>query len=131
MATTTQSWTKERGYVYPHITKIPGVCGGRPAIDGTRVRVVNIVSLEKEGYTPEQMLEQYPDLNLAQIHAALTYYYDHKEEIEGILESDRLAFQNMQQEWEDYVERHNGNPPEVPAPEDRHISKPAGWKPKR
>jgi uncharacterized protein (DUF433 family) len=131
MATTMQTWDKDRGYVYPHITKIPGVCGGRPAIDGTRVRVVNIVFLQKEGYTPEQMLKEYPDLNLAQVHAALTYYYDHKDEIEAIIEADRQAFENMHQEWEDYAERHGGNPPEVPAPKDRHISKPADWKPKR
>jgi len=59
--------------VYSHITKIPGVCGGRPAIDHTRVRVLNIVYLLKEGYRPERMLEQYSDLNLAQVHAALAY----------------------------------------------------------
>lgn len=64
MGTSMESWTKNRGYAYPHITKVEGVCGGRPCIDGT-VRVVNIVSLKKEGYTPEQMLEDYPDLNLA------------------------------------------------------------------
>jgi len=131
MATTTKSKTDSSDYVYPHITKIPDVCGGRPAIDHTRVRVVDIVFLQKEGYTPEKMLEEYPDLNLAQVHAALTYYYDHKEEIDAIIESDRRAFENTHQEWEDYVERHGGNPPEVPAPEDRHISKPAGWQPQR
>lgn len=68
------------GYVYSHITKIPGVCGGRPCIDHIRVRVVNVVFLQKEDYTPEQMLEQYPDLNFAQVHAALAYYYDHPDE---------------------------------------------------
>ncbi len=72
MATTMETWTKDRGYVYPHITKVEGVCGGRPSIDGTRVRVVDIVFLQKEAYTPEKMLEEYPDLNLAQVHAALT-----------------------------------------------------------
>jgi len=77
------------GYVYSHITKIPGVCGGRPAIDDTRVRVVNIVFLHQEGYTPEQMLEQYPDLNLAQVHAALAYYYDHPDEINAYIEEDK------------------------------------------
>ncbi len=132
MATTREtSRLKPEDYVYPHITKIPGVCGGRPAIDGTRVRVVNVVFMEKEGNTPEQMLEQYPGLNVAQVHAALAYYYDHKEEIDAIMESDRGYFADMHQEWEDYVERHGGNPPEVPSPEDRHISMPAGWKPKR
>ncbi len=70
MAKTMESWAKDRGYVYPHIRKVEGICAGRPCIDGTRVRVLDIVFLQKEGYTPEQMLEQYPDLNLAQVHAA-------------------------------------------------------------
>ena len=53
MATTMETWTKDRGYVYPHIRKVEDICGGRPCIDGTRVRVVDIVFLQKEGYTPE------------------------------------------------------------------------------
>ena len=97
MATTMQTWTKERGYVYPHITKLEGVCGGRPCIDGTRVRVVNIVYLQKQGHTPEQMLEKYPDLNLAQVHAALTYYYDHPEEIDAYIVEDEA--------WDERYER--------------------------
>jgi uncharacterized protein (DUF433 family) len=65
MAKTIESWAKDRGYVYPHVRKVEGMCGGRPCIDGTRVRVVTIVFLQKEGHTPEQILEKYPDLNLA------------------------------------------------------------------
>ena len=92
MAKTMESWAKDRGYVYPHIRKVEGMCGGRPCIDGTRVRVVTIVFLQKEGHTPEQILEKYPDLNLAQVHAALTYYYDNPEEIDAyIAEDDRAS----------------------------------------
>jgi uncharacterized protein (DUF433 family) len=97
MSTTTETWAKDQGYVYPHITKIEGLCGGRPCIDGTRVRVVNIVFLEKRGYQPEQMLEKYPDLNLAQVHAALAYYYDHPEEIEAYIAEDEA--------WDERYER--------------------------
>jgi len=31
--------------VYPHITKSPSVCSGRACVAGTRVRVMDIVSL--------------------------------------------------------------------------------------
>ncbi len=96
MATTMETWAKDQGYVYPHITKIPGVCGGRPAIDHTRVRVLNIVYLHKEGCTPERMLEEYP-LTLAQIHAALAYYYDHQDEIESYISEDEA--------WDEEYER--------------------------
>jgi uncharacterized protein (DUF433 family) len=48
--------------VYSHITKDPDVCGGVACIDGTRIRVMDIVSLKRRGETPEQMLEAYPSL---------------------------------------------------------------------
>ena len=80
--------TAAKTVTYPHITKTPEVCGGQPVIDDTRVRVKNIVALLKEGKTPEQMLVQYPSLNLAQVHAALSYYYDHPEEIEAALKEE-------------------------------------------
>jgi uncharacterized protein (DUF433 family) len=76
---------------YAHITKQPGVCGGKAAIDNTRVRVADVVWLHKEGHTPEQILPSYPQLSLAQVHAALAYYYDHPEEIEATLGSDETA----------------------------------------
>ncbi|HEX6737484.1 MAG TPA: DUF433 domain-containing protein [Vicinamibacteria bacterium] len=78
--------------VYTHIVKEPGYCGGKAAIDDTRIRVNNVVWLHKEGLAPAQILEHYPDLNLAQVHAALAYYYDHVEEIEAELaREDELA----------------------------------------
>jgi uncharacterized protein (DUF433 family) len=76
---------------YPHIVKEPGYCGGKAAIDNTRVRVMNVVFLHKEGKTVEQILDVYPDLSLAQVHAALAYYYDHPEEIEASLRTDEEA----------------------------------------
>ena len=75
--------------VYTHIVKEPGYCGGQAAIDSTRVRVNNVVFFHEEGKTPEQILVEYPDLTLAQIHAALAYYYDHQQEIEAELAEDQ------------------------------------------
>ena len=75
--------------VYSHITKDPEVCGGKACIDGTRIRVMDIVSLKRQGYAPEKMLEAYPALNLAQVYAALSYSYEHPEEIEASFEEDR------------------------------------------
>ena len=82
MATTAQ--------VYAHISKDPEVCGGKACIDGTRIRVMDIVGLHQHGYTPEKMLNVYSiPLTLAQVYAALTYYYDHPEEIEASFQEDR------------------------------------------
>src|SRR5260370_14762281 len=45
--------------------------------------------LKRQGYSPERMLEAYPSLNLAQVYAALSYSYEHPEEIEASFEQDR------------------------------------------
>ena len=75
---------------YPHISKTPGVCGGKACIGGTRIRVMDIVVLHRQGMPPEQMLDHYSSrpLTLAEVHSALAYYYDHKDEIEGELAAD-------------------------------------------
>jgi uncharacterized protein (DUF433 family) len=74
--------------VYAHIVKEPGYCGGKAAIDNTRVRVNNVVFLHKQGKAADEIIAEYPDLALAQVHAALTYYYDHQDEIEAELAAD-------------------------------------------
>jgi uncharacterized protein (DUF433 family) len=84
--------------VYPHIVKEPGYCGGKAAIDWTRVRVNNLAWLAKQGLTPQQMLEHYPDLTLSQVHAALTYYYDHPAEIEAELAAEEQAAEDFERE---------------------------------
>jgi uncharacterized protein (DUF433 family) len=69
--------------IYPHITVNPR---GVPYIDGTRHRVIDIVADHiAHGYSAAQIVEQYPDLTLAQVHAALTYYYDHQADLEAVL----------------------------------------------
>jgi uncharacterized protein (DUF433 family) len=56
---------------------------GRAWIAETNVKVIEVV-LDKlaHGSSPEEMHFQYPHLSLAQIHAALTYYYDHQAELD-------------------------------------------------
>jgi len=128
MATATKSLVKPEHYIYSHITKIPGVCGGKATIDGHRIRVINIVYMHKWGYTPERMLEDYDSLNLAQIYATLSYYYENRKEMDREIKEYEEYFERSEQEWEEYVERHGGHPPDVPATQDRHIAKPANSK---
>jgi uncharacterized protein (DUF433 family) len=109
MAMTLESWAKDRGYVYPHIRKVEGMCGGRPCIDGTRVRVLDIVFLQKEGYNPEQMLEQYPDLNLAQVHAALTYYHDNPEEIDAYIAEDEASDEKYERDRAEFLSKRRAS----------------------
>ena len=69
--------------LHPHITSDPKICGGSPRIDGTRITVRTIATYAfHHGMSPEELLVQYPHLNLASIYDALSYYYDHREDID-------------------------------------------------
>ena len=67
------------------LVKDPDICGGLLRIDGTRMTVNQIVVWYKQGYSPEEIADQYPHLTLSQIYAALAYYHANKEEIEAAL----------------------------------------------
>ena len=80
------------------ITRTPGIKGGVPHIAGTGVTVHRIASWYKQGLGPEEIADQFEDLGLAQIHAALAYYHANRGEIDAILnaelaEHDRLAIE--------------------------------------
>jgi uncharacterized protein (DUF433 family) len=60
---------------------------GVARIDDTNVKVIEVV-LDKiaHGSSPEEMHLQYPHLSLAQIHAALSHYYDHQQAFDAAIE---------------------------------------------
>ena len=53
---------------------------------GTRVPLDAVVYSYKSGATPEQIVQSYPPLNLRDIYAAITYYLDHRDLVDGCLE---------------------------------------------
>jgi uncharacterized protein (DUF433 family) len=67
-----------------------------PLIAGTTMKVIELVlDTLAYGWSPEELQFQHPYLSLGQIHSALAYYWDHRQEldraIEGQLEEvDRL-----------------------------------------
>jgi len=71
-----------------YIVRAPGILGGSPHIEGRRLGVHTIANLIVRGNaSPEQVADDY-DLTLAQVHAALAYYYDHPAEIDAILDEN-------------------------------------------
>lgn len=75
-----------------HITRTPGVRGGKPCIAGTGIKVQNVyIWYELMGQSPDEIANAH-DLNLVQVHAALTYAYEHLDQIrEDIQESNRVV----------------------------------------
>jgi len=59
---------------------------------------MNVVFLHERGGTEAGILAAYPDLERAQVYAALSYYYDHPEEIEAELRADETAADRYEQE---------------------------------
>ncbi len=55
------------------ITIDPEQCGGRPCIRGLRIRVTDVLDLLSHRLTPQQVLEELPDLELADMEACLQY----------------------------------------------------------
>ena len=74
------------------LSRTPTVCGGRIRIDGTRVTVHQIVTCYQHGLTPEEIVDQYPHINLAQIYAALAHYHANRDEIDRELEAETADF---------------------------------------
>jgi len=69
-----------------HIEITPGTCGGRPRIAGHRITVENVaIWHERMGMSVEEIASEY-SLSLADVYAALTYYCDHREEVDRSVE---------------------------------------------
>ena len=75
-----------------HIEIAPGVAGGKPRIAGRRITVQNVVIWhERLGKSADEIASEY-DLTLADVYAALAYYFDHREEIDrSIREGEAFA----------------------------------------
>jgi uncharacterized protein (DUF433 family) len=84
-----------------HIEITPGICGGKPRIAGHRIKVQHVVVWhERMALSPDEIVSQHPGLTLADVHAALAYYWDHRDAIDADIEADRLFADKL----------HNGAP---------------------
>lgn len=82
------------------IVRNPHIFGGKPIIGDHRISVHTIASFIRQGYTAEQIASEavYPDLTLAEVYAALHYYYDHKEEIDREIDEESAEVKRRAQE---------------------------------
>lgn len=88
-----------------HIVKRPGVCGGKACIAGRRIRVMDVVALhEQRGYSPDQIVETFQDITLADVHAALAYYFDNRAEIEADFKHDVEIAEALRQKFPSKLE---------------------------
>ncbi len=81
---------------HPHVATQRAAGGNTAVISGTRFPVRSVVTyVLRQGLSPEELVREFRHLSLAQVYDALSYYYDHQEEIDGELaenvESSRPA----------------------------------------
>jgi uncharacterized protein (DUF433 family) len=74
---------------------------GIARVAGSRSRVSQIV-VDHRQMSAEEIVQTYPHLTLADVHAALAYYYDHQAQIdEEIREADRLDAEAQERQRND------------------------------
>jgi uncharacterized protein (DUF433 family) len=76
-----------------HIVRTPGICGGRPRISRKAISVQFIAALYKNDWTPEQIADEY-ELTFGEVYAALSYYFDHRDEIDQSTAEDAETIVN-------------------------------------
>ena len=80
-----------------HIEVTSGISGGKPRIAGHRITVQNIVIWhERMGKSADEIATEY-DLTLADVYAALTYYFDHRLEIDRDIEESKAFVAALRQ----------------------------------
>jgi uncharacterized protein (DUF433 family) len=58
---------------FPRISVDPAICGGRPVVAGTRLRVTDVLDMLAGGASEAEIVADYPYVNAADIRACLAY----------------------------------------------------------
>jgi hypothetical protein len=72
---------------YPHIVKEAGTPARLESHPRTRVAMI-VMDYLGRGLGPEDIVLHYPYLTLAEVHSAMTYYHDHRDEIDSEIRSE-------------------------------------------
>ena len=81
-----------------HIRQDPDICHGKPHIAGHRLRVQDIALWhERLGMSVAEISADF-DLTLAEIYAALAYYFDYKDSIDQDIATDQAYFEAFKQD---------------------------------
>lgn len=82
------------------IASNPNVCGGKPCIAGSRIRVQDVyVWHELRGLSVDEIVSRYPQLTMADVYAALSYYWDHRDAIQQQMAKDDELVRRMKEQY--------------------------------
>ena len=81
------------------IVQDDAICGGDPTLDGTRIRVSDVVvQAEYQDKTPEEIVSSFPALSVQDVYAALTYYHERPTQIRQEIRSREERLNRMSTE---------------------------------
>jgi uncharacterized protein (DUF433 family) len=81
-----------------HIECTEGIAGGKPRVAGHRITVENIaIWHDRLGMSVDEIANEY-DLTLADVHAALAYYFDHRVEIDRSIKAGQAFAEALRQQ---------------------------------
>jgi uncharacterized protein (DUF433 family) len=82
--------------IQEHIEIVEGAGGPKARIAGHRIRVVDVVEWhERMGLSVNDIVKQWPTISRADVHAALAYYWDHREELDAKMAEDAAYAEEM------------------------------------
>ena len=71
---------------YRYIVRSPGLRGGNPVVEGTRIGVHDVIGLLQNGESVDTLTANcFPQLTRAQVYECLAYYEDHRGEIDVLV----------------------------------------------
>ena len=76
----------EQSTEHPHIVRVENV----PTLRGTRLSVRLIAQMYRAGDSVDDILHSYPQLSVAVVHDAISYYLDHRADIEQEIATHRI-----------------------------------------
>lgn len=90
----------------PQIVSTPGVLGGKPRLAGHRISVQDVVIWhERMGLSVDEIATAY-DLRLAEIYAALAYYFDHREAVDARIHDGAKLVEELKQRFPSRLVEH-------------------------
>jgi uncharacterized protein (DUF433 family) len=79
-----------------HVVSTPDTCSGKPRTAGSRIQVKPLAIMhERQGMSPDEIVSEFPHLNLADVYAALAYYHDHRETMNAEIAADRAWYEEQ------------------------------------
>ncbi|MEE4356844.1 MAG: DUF433 domain-containing protein [Desulfococcaceae bacterium] len=77
------------------IVKTEGILGGRPRISNTRISVSAIACRYRQGFSPEEIADQYDRLELAQVYSALAWYHANRQEVDADIFREESEYERL------------------------------------